>query len=144
MFELQADVDPALTFTLSVEAGLSGLHTGWTQGPYRANEQGVVTARLIPPSEAFLHEVALDYLTVLRVRLTGTGEDGSVLIIRAPNAFLAWPNGQQAGPVVWDRATAAVEAPNGVVSETVRTSLGELPEGAWVQPSMSHPTRNSE
>lgn len=141
--ELKADLDPALEASISVEAALAGLQTSWTQGPY-AGEGGVVTVRLAVPPEAFLDEAAVDYLTVLRVRVLAEDVEGHGFQVRAPNAYLTWPSGAQGAGVVWDPARAEADAPGGVVNATLRASLGARSEGHWIQPPIDHAVRGSE
>jgi hypothetical protein len=128
------DVDPSISIDLVLSASLAGLATKWAQGPYVADYTGQLVVRLDIPPEAFLDNAALDYLTGVRVTLVGSTDGHKVFDTRAPGVFLAWPFGEAAGPVVWDKATAATNAPNGIVSELVRASFGTLPSNVWVRP----------
>jgi hypothetical protein len=116
-------LDPNLSYTLEIRARLGSLSTSWSQ-PVPVDGQGTLTAELSPPSGAFLHELASDYVTDLSVKLVGRQQDVVHVSLRVPAAFLAWPDGQQAGPVVWDRVTMEQEAPFGITDEALRTSIG--------------------
>lgn len=58
--------------------------------------------------------------------------------VAAPAAFVVWPLGPLFAPLVWDRATQELEAPNGVLSDTVRAEFGdELLDSTWAQPTLT-------
>ena len=142
--ELVMEVDPALAVELQLEASFAELAHAWTQGPYNADVTGHLAIRVAPPEGAFLDAAALDYVTVLRAFVLARREGRTEIARRAPPAFLAWPNGQDQPAVVWDRTTAESNAPNGVLSETVRTAFGDLPPNVWVQPSRHNTNPNRE
>jgi hypothetical protein len=114
------------TYELHIEARLGGLASTWTQ-PLDALANEATTVQLSPPEGAFLHELALDYVTTLDVRVVAIDEAGNALEqLAAPVAFLAWPDGSEGAPVVWDLQTMNDQAPHGIVSGVLRDSLGDL------------------
>lgn len=128
------DADPSLAWSLEAEASLGGLSTRWYTLLPAPEPDGSLSARVDVPDSAFLHDVALDFLTVLRVYLVGTDDAGRPMVrTRLPPAFLAWPDGRAAGSVVWDLPTARALAPNGIVNAELRRSLGDRGD-AWVVP----------
>lgn len=131
---LEIDLDPTLGVELRFQAALAERTHDWVQGPYLPDASGHLVVAVEPPDAAFLHDMALDYLTVLRVLVVGQRSASIETARRAPPAFLVWPDGGGAPAVVWDRATAASGAPNGVLSAAVRDGFQGLPEDAWIQP----------
>jgi hypothetical protein len=136
-FELVFDTDPDMSVEIEAEAAISELTYDWIQGPYQS-ESGHFAIRMEPPAGAFLDDIALDYATVLRVRVVASRDDHPALSFGAMPAFLAWPLGPENAPVVWDRATQQQEAPNGVLNDTIRASITLFSSDAWVQAPRRH------
>lgn len=130
-FHLEVDVTEQrladLAWAIRVEARLGALGTSWTQPDLTPDPDGTLRITLVPPGAAHLDPLADDYVTDLRVLVVGAAADGHVSsIVSAPPAFLAWPNGPSAPPVVWDLAAMRSQAPAGVVDAVVRATLGDL------------------
>lgn len=143
--QLVADVTDGTSFDAWMQVGLAGLTAEWTVEDLEPDENGRLVITVSPPPGAFLHAEALNYVTRLLIRVEGTDPStGLTTRFKAPPAFLAWPDGLEAGPVLWDAAAVAEHAPNGVVSPSVRALLGELGAGIWVQAPIAHATRNVE
>lgn len=130
---------PAGGLRLVCRASFSYLRSVWTEDlPLPAD--GLVVAQIVPPPSAWLHELASDYLTDLAVRIEVLDASGQVSFeLVAPPAFVAWPTGPAAPPVVWDAATAAALAPRGIVSERVRSAMGDDGDTGRVLPPVSRP-----
>jgi hypothetical protein len=120
---LNVDLDPG-DYTLRVRASLGAESYTWEQ-PIVVTTAGTVEVSLAPPAEAFLHDLAEDYVTGLGVKIVATDQSRVLWIANAPTAFLAWPTGRTNAPVVWDAPTMAVEAPLGVVDAAVRAQVDD-------------------
>lgn len=125
-YDVVADVPDNYTWELSLEVKLGALRFAWSEGPYETTPSQPLTVSLAPPSEAHMHALSDDYVTDLRVKLLGTNAQGHQVLLRPPDAYLAWPSGQLAGPVVWDEATMVLLAPLGITDDTLRVSIGEV------------------
>lgn len=120
---LELLVPAGLTYRVVYEVRLGSLGYRWEEG-LTASEGGVVSVPFEPPPEAFLDDLALDYLTDLRARVIGSTEGGSEpFVVWSPPGFLAWPHGPVGGCELWDQALVDSLAPNGVVSATARASV---------------------
>jgi hypothetical protein len=129
-----ADVPDGMNTELHLRVAMAGLSTSWIQGPYTSTE-GSLYATIDLPSEAFLHPFAEDYLSSLRVRMYSVDEGGLKHEFQdSAVRMLAWPDGPAGMPAVWDRETAAIRAPNGVVSDALRASLDLEPDDFVVPP----------
>lgn len=116
---LRADVPDGFTWTVEAKARFGPLRTGWSEGPYAADD-GLLEVDVRPPESVFLDDLAEDYVTDLSIRLLGESGDGRYIQLLAPAAFVAWPSGRGGAAVVWDRPTMENEAPLGVVDPIVR------------------------
>ena len=130
--ELQAVVEEDVPYLFEFRVRLGALGFSWEQGPVHPDASGLVSLVVTPPPEAFLHDLATDYVTDMAVLMVGHDPDRKIKVYgEAPPVFLAWPSGRDGGVEIWDRATALARAPRGVVSDTVRASL--LPAAAEVR-----------
>jgi hypothetical protein len=119
--ELVADL-PEGSWEIQAEVSLGPLKYDWTL--FVKAEAGIASViDLQVPSAAWLDDLAATYVTNLVVKLRGTTGDAAGIALIAPQAFLAWPSGQAAGPVVWDMTTQRSEAPLGVLDESVRSAV---------------------
>jgi hypothetical protein len=128
-------VPEGYSWHIEAHIALGNLRHGWSQS---ADEfvGGVLSVTLAPPPEAFLHELAAAYVTDLVVDLIGVDADGHTLLLRAPPAFLAYPEGREGGAVVWDRSAMDANAPLGITDETERARFASLPYAARVMPPL--------
>lgn len=117
-------LDPQLSYTLEARARLGSLSTTWSQS-VSVDEHGAMTATITLPAGAFLHALAEDYVTDLSMKLVGRLDGADQLSLRVPAAFLAWPDGQLAAAVVWDRSTMESMAPLGVVDAALRATFAD-------------------
>lgn len=113
-------LDSWLVFDALWEIQLGALSYAWTSGPYAAETSGTLVVPVQTPPEAFLHTLAEDYLTDLRVRFEGLDGQRVVMKMRSEPLFLAWPDGAAGAVHVWDAQTAQTEAPKGIVDDTLR------------------------
>lgn len=116
------------------EVSLGALSYVWSAGPYTVPLSGTLVVPLDIPAAAFLHALAEDYLTDLRVRFEGTDNGQTLLRFRSDPLFLAWPDGQQGRVRVWNEATALSEAPNGIVDEALRAARVDLGSARVIAP----------
>lgn len=141
-----AEVDPFLTWQAEFVVTLGGLEHRWTQGPYFTGPATVLEVTLELPGEAFLDPLAADYLSGLLVRVSGTDAEGRrVGTVPTTVMALAWPEGRDRAPVVWDRATARERAPNGIVSAAARAALRfPLEPDEILEPPLVYTRRNAD
>jgi hypothetical protein len=119
--QLHADLPQGYAYTVDVRARLGPLKHEWSEGPFDVDDEGALVVSIHPPDGAFLDVLAIDYVTGLRVRVVGRDKAGTEhLIVSAPAAFLAWPDGRGAGSVLWDASRMATEAPLGIVDDALR------------------------
>jgi hypothetical protein len=113
--------------SVTFRAILAELETTWIQGPYDTTTDGLLID--VDTSQAWLHKAAEDYVTDLIVTA-----DVSGVRVRAPVAYLAWPNGQAAGAVVWTGEQQRTLAPHGVLatSSVAATVDTTNPEERWM------------
>jgi hypothetical protein len=132
---LEADLEPGWSCDLRFEVRLGALGHRWEQGPYATDASGGLIVPVALPGAAFLHDLAIDYVTDLAVRIS-CDDAGGVTVWQdfAPSMFLAWPTGRGTAPVVWDEATAAISAPRGVVSTALRATLDAGSTGRVLAP----------
>lgn len=141
---LYADgLTPGLTFFERWEIRLGSLAFSWDTGPHTVDESGKLYVPVDIPQEAFLHELAEDYLTDMRVRLDATLGGGPIQRLLSPSLFLAWPDGAYGGARVWNEETAQQEPPLGIIDEDLRARyagshatriLAPLPKESRLEP----------
>ncbi|MEQ1565219.1 MAG: hypothetical protein ABMA64_06240 [Myxococcota bacterium] len=136
VLEITSEVEPGggVTVQIQAEATLADLHFSWVQEPVSVPD-GFVALRVDAPAEAYLDALALDYVTVLHLRLEVLRDGQLVGYIPVPASFLAWPLGASFAPVVWDEVSQGKDAPNGLLSDKVRAAFGDaLSPDAWASP----------
>ncbi len=108
---------PSRRMVLEYTARLGPYKYEWEQ-EYGLIEPGDdVSVAIEVPSDAYLHEDADTYLTVLYVRVYVSGESGDL-----PAAYLAWPDGTGQPAVVWTKEQATLSAPYGVQDSSLQAS----------------------
>lgn len=135
---LEVVSEPGTSFSVQYEARLGALSYAWETGPFYADEAGTFLVVPVPPAEAWLDPLALDYVTVLKASVIINRADGRWTgRILAPPAFLVWPDGLQGVPVLWNLDRVRRDAPGGVLSAELRAHLG--PDIAdWVLPPLPY------
>ena len=134
-------VPDSLSWSVEVEARLGYRGVSWVEDCVPVD--GELHHALRVPREAWLDPLAADYVTDLRVTLVASDETGRELQRRSlPPAFLAWPSGEGGAVELWDAAQQAERAPAGVVSERVRSELGDLRSIDRVGPPLYEAARN--
>jgi hypothetical protein len=90
------------------------MQVAWTVGPIevQAFEEPIP---VMVPADAWMSPLQGTYVTDLVAFVT---IDGSAEV--AEPGFLAWPSGENDPPVVWNTTQMRVEAPQGVLDETLR------------------------
>jgi hypothetical protein len=71
-----------------------------------------------------MHPAAADYVTDLAAMLTVGRRQ-----VRAPDAFVTWPEGPEATPVLWTTSEQRALAPQGVLRPELRVWFDDDPEG---------------
>lgn len=104
------------TARLRHEVMLAGRRARWTS---EADADGVGTAPLVVPREAFVHEEGRRYLADATTMVTFA--DG--FVAAGPPLFVAWPDGPDGAAWVIAAEDQEVVAPNGVLDPTLREGL---------------------
>jgi hypothetical protein len=132
---------PEQEIHLRFRAMLGELESSWSNGPYVTDARGRWEQPVSPPPQAFLHPVAVDYLTDLVVMVELGGHRA-----RSDTAYLAWPDGPTAPARIWTRTEAFENAPNGVFDASLRVGLAPeerlLPNVSDVAAERSMPTHH--
>jgi hypothetical protein len=115
---VRVDAPPGLAVEFDARVSLEHLEHRWTEGPWVTGDAPLVVS-LAVPAEAWLDDAAADYLTDLYVEVRVGGR-----IVTPGRAFLAWPQGRLGAPVVWTKAEAAVQAPQGTLRAELRQEGG--------------------
>lgn len=133
---LVAELPPG-AWEIRAEVILGGLRHAWTV-QHTAVEGRVSLVDLAVPADAWLDDLAATYLTHLGVKLVGTTDAARGHVVRAPRAWLVWPTGPSAAPVVWDEATQQRAAPLGVLDPALAAlALAAEAETTWVVPPIA-------
>lgn len=112
---VQGDRAPGAVM-VEARAWFGGLEYSWTTGPHRIAADECDTVQFAVPPEAFLHQLATQYVTDLLVRVVPVDERGNRLQETAlPVAYAIWPHGPSEAPEIWDRNGLAANAPYGVL-----------------------------
>lgn len=128
------------TYLLSAQAELAfgSLRMEWSTSAPTVDAAGGGTFDLGIPANAFLHPLAADYVSDLRVVVTALDESGAVAFTKAaPAAYITWPSGSSGPARVLDEAMMSAEAPNGVANAEVRATLGDTDAGARLMPPIT-------
>lgn len=125
---LLVDTQPGQRITASCRVLLDQLEHRWELGPVVAGDDGRVDLPLQIPPEAWLDDLAHDYLTQLVFMVDFDGH-----YLRAPPAWPVWPQGRLAEPSVYDAEAQQRLAPNGVLRAELRAGAGPH---EWIAPDL--------
>lgn len=95
-----ADAPGPLAF--EARASFGPLEHRWSVPPVEPDATGTIVVDLSIPREAFLHDLAVDWTTNLDVFPIQRDGDQEVERFPGVDLVLAWPNGRESQPVVWD------------------------------------------
>lgn len=138
----QLQLNSAVPVTWSVYATARFGGTSFTWSVVGADDTspsaGTSLVDLTIPREAHMHDLASEYVTDLSVRIFGHNEAGTlVVVLRAPPAYLTWPDGPDGPALILSATDLAREAPGGVLSSAVRSSYGDIGNGVRIMPPLT-------
>lgn len=133
-------LDDTVEVTVEGRARLGPLRYRWQSEPTLLSPRETALLSVDVPVEAFLHDEATRYVTLLKLVATVRRGDGRVVTSEElPLRYAWWPDGSQGEVVVMDHAEVAAVMPGGTTVPRAEAVGGPVVAFTLVQPPILPP-----